>query len=284
MANQRVPTIHRLLALRQLLVAVIALFGVLGATQAGAAASDDEQLPESTAWPSLKAEHFGDRPIRDGEAIIGLDAPYRAEDAAIVPIAITDKLPPDGERRIERLWLVIDNNPIPMSAEFEFGPAASNADIATRVRVNAYTHMRAIAETSDGQLYMTTRYVKASGGCSAPASKDPDAALANMGQIRLRELSGSDRPGRRIQMLTRHPNHTGLQMNQVTRLNVPEHYVNAIEIDAGDRNVLSATMTFSLSENPSLRFSYQAEGDAPLSVAVHDTEENTFTAEYAATP
>ncbi|MDT0634396.1 quinoprotein dehydrogenase-associated SoxYZ-like carrier [Spectribacter hydrogenoxidans] len=282
MANHRPRTIRRLLA-RQF-IAATAIAGLLGPTMARAATADDEQIPESSAWPSLKAEHFGDRQIRDGEAIIGLDAPYRAEDAAIVPIAITDKLSSDDERRIERLWLVIDNNPVPMSAEFEFGPAAASADIATRVRVNAYTHMRAIAETGDGQLYMTTRYVKASGGCSAPASKDPDAALANMGQIRLRELSGSDKPGRRIQMLTRHPNHTGLQMNQVTRLHVPEHYVNAIEINAGDRNVLSATMTFSLSENPSLRFSYQPAGSAPLTIAVRDTEENTFTAEYAAAP
>lgn len=282
MANHRPRTTRRQFA-RQL-VAATAIAGLLGPATAGAETADDEQIPESSAWPSLKAEHFGDRPIRDGEAIIGLDAPYRAEDAAIVPIAITDKLSSDGERRIERLWLVIDNNPIPMSAEFEFGPAAASADIATRVRVNAYTHMRAIAETSDDQLYMTTRYVKASGGCSAPASKDPDAALANMGQIRLRELSGSDKPGRRIQMLTRHPNHTGLQMNQVSRLHVPEHYVNAIEINAGDRNVLSATMTFSLSENPSLRFSYQPAGSAPLTIAVRDTEDNTFTAEYAAAP
>ncbi|MEQ8799745.1 MAG: quinoprotein dehydrogenase-associated SoxYZ-like carrier [Salinisphaeraceae bacterium] len=282
MANHRLRTIRRLLA-RQF-IAATAIAGLLGLTMPGAATADEEQIPESSAWPSLKAEHFGDRPIRDGEAVIGLDAPYRAEDAAIVPIGITDKLPSDSERRIERLWLVIDNNPVPMSAEFEFGPAAASADIATRVRVNAYTHMRAIAETSDGQLYMTTRYVKASGGCSAPASKDPEAALANMGQIRLRELSGSDKPGRRIQMLTRHPNHTGLQMNQVTRLHVPEYYVNAIEINAGDRNVLSATMTFSLSENPSLRFSYQPAGSAPLTIAVRDTEENTFTAEYAAAP
>lgn len=282
MANHQPRPIRRMLARH--LIAATAIVGFLGPATAGAATGDDDQIPESSAWPGLKAEHFGDRPIRDGEAIIGLDAPYRAEDAAIVPIAITDKLPPDGERRIERLWLVIDNNPVPMSAEFEFGPAAASADIATRVRVNAYTHMRAIAETSDGQLYMTTRYVKASGGCSAPASKDPDAALANMGQIRLRELSGSEKPGRRIQMLTRHPNHTGLQMNQVTRLHVPAHYVDAIDISAGDRNVLSATMTFSLSENPSLRFSYQPKDDAPLNVSVSDTEDNTFTAEYAAAP
>mgnify|MGYP002150436774 CR=1 FL=1 len=52
------------------------------------------------------------------------------------------------------------------------------AEIETRVRVDAYSHVRAIAEASDGQLYAVTRFVKASGGCSAPAGSDAQAAAA----------------------------------------------------------------------------------------------------------
>ena len=33
---------------------------------------------------------------------------------------------------------------------------------------------------------MTTHFVKASGGCSAPPGKDPQAALATLGRIRFR--------------------------------------------------------------------------------------------------
>ena len=44
-------------------------------------------------------------------------------------------------------------------------------EISTRVRVNNYTDVHAVAELSDGKLYMTKTYVKASGGCSAPATK-----------------------------------------------------------------------------------------------------------------
>ena len=58
-------------------------------------------------------------------------------------------------RYIDRLWLVIDNNPSPISAIFTFTPQSGRADIETRVRIDEYTHVRAIAETNDGQLYMT---------------------------------------------------------------------------------------------------------------------------------
>lgn len=251
---------------------------------AGAARASDTEPPASENWPELRQQHFGDRPIAEDDGVVALEAPYRAEDAAVVPIAIRDRLPPDDQRRIRKLWLVIDNNPVPMSAELEFGPAAPSADIATRVRVNAYTHMRAVAETSDGALHMATEYVKASGGCSAPASKDPGAARAGLGQIRLRRISDetTDDDAERVQMLVRHPNHTGLQMNQLTRLTIPAHYIDAIEIDQGDQSLLRARMTFSLSENPSLRFSRPRAAGTPLHIRVHDTEGNRFTADLAA--
>jgi len=233
---------------------------------------------ENDVWASLKQMHFGDRPIARGAGVIGLEAPVRAEDAAIVPISIKDLLPADGKRRIDKLWLVIDNNPVPMSAIFDFTPLAGRADIATRVRVDAYTTMRAIARTDDGKLYMATRYVKASGGCSAPASKDPDAARANLGEMRLKTGEQTATLGeiRDVQLMLRHPNHTGLQMNQLTRLYVPAHFVRKIAIDYAGDSVLSVNTTFSLSEDPSLRFSFKPRAPGELSVRVVDNRQMRF--------
>lgn len=233
---------------------------------------------ENDVWASLKQMHFGDRPIADGAAVIGLEAPVRAEDAAIVPITIKDLLAADGKRRIDKVWLVIDNNPVPMSATFDFTPLAGRADIATRVRVDAYTTMRAIARTDDGKLYMATRYVKASGGCSAPASKDPEAALANLGEMRLKtdEQTASLGEIRDVQLMLRHPNHTGLQMNQLTRLYVPAHFVQKISVDYAGDPVLDVETTFSLSEDPSLRFSLKPRAPGELSVRVVDSRDMRF--------
>ena len=74
------------------------------------------------------------------------------------------------------ITLVIDQNPAPMAAKFQLGPDAKVSEISTRVRVNNYTDVHAVAELSDGKLYMVKTYVKASGGCSAPAAKNADEA------------------------------------------------------------------------------------------------------------
>src|SRR5919202_1947596 len=102
--------------------------------------------------------------------------PYRAEEAAVGPVTLRSKLSPDDGRRVVAITLVIDQNPAPMAARFELGPDANVTEISTRVRVNNYTDVHAVAELSDGQLYVSKVYVKASGGCSAPAAKNVEEA------------------------------------------------------------------------------------------------------------
>src|SRR6266568_164072 len=119
-------------------------------------------------------------------------APARAEDAAIVPVTLRSKLSPGDARRIRSITLVIDRNPAPMAAKFELGPDANVSEIATRVRVNNYTDVHAVAELSDGTLYVSKTYVKASGGCSAPAAKNAEEAKGRLGQMRYRQFAGHD--------------------------------------------------------------------------------------------
>src|SRR3954470_17813405 len=84
------------------------------------------------------------------------------------------------DRRGPTLTLVIDENPAPLAATFTFGEDRRSFDLSTRMRVNSYSFVRAIAETSDGKLHMVKAYVKAAGGCSAPAGKDMTEAKANL--------------------------------------------------------------------------------------------------------
>src|SRR5476649_514291 len=75
----------------------------------------------SESWPSLAAQVFDNRPILDGSALMAIDAPYRAEDAAMVPISIRALGPAGEARRIESLTLLIDENPSPLAATFSLG-------------------------------------------------------------------------------------------------------------------------------------------------------------------
>ena len=232
---------------------------------------------DESRWNALREMLFQDRPIHDGAEILALDAPYRAHDAAVVPISIEPAFPQTEERHIKTVTLLIDENPLPVAGRFHFTPASGRASLSTRVRVNAYTNIRAIAETSDGKLYMTKRYVKASGGCSAPAGKDPDAALARLGKMKVRQSDALVLGEPNLaQLLVSHPNHTGMQMDQVTHLYVPAHFVNNIEVRFGDEPVLTVESDISLSEDPSIHFYYTPEEPGELSVKVTDSRDQVF--------
>jgi sulfur-oxidizing protein SoxY len=237
-------------------------------------------LQNGATWDDLSYDIVGDAQVQDGSAVFDLDAPYRAYDAATVPVTFSQ---PDGAPEIRKLTLIVDENPAPVVAEFEFGPMMGQLALETRVRVDRYSNVRAIAETDDG-LYMTGRYVKASGGCSAPALKDAEAAMAAMGQMKLREfgVDGPTQSGQRreAQIMIRHPNYSGLQRNQVTHLFIGAHFVDDIEVWQGDDMLFHLTGGISISEDPSFRFSYTDNGSDTIRVKATDTEGNVFEHEF----
>jgi sulfur-oxidizing protein SoxY len=243
--------------------------------------------PEASAiWQKLRASLFAGRQIASaaGDSLV-LDVPVRAEDAAIVPVAIRTRLPQSDSRYVEKLYLIIDNNPSPIAAIFSFTPRSGRADIETRVRVDEYTFVRAIAELNDGSLSMTTRWVKASGGCSAPPGKDQAAALATLGKMKLRvEGDVAAKQPVLAQLMISHPNNSGLAMDQSTRQYTPAHFVRRVNISYAGRPVMSADLDFAISENPNLRFYFLPEGLGELAAEVVDSNNLEFKSSLSLRP
>ncbi len=244
---------------------------LLGLALAPAARAGDDP------WPELQELLFAGRTIHDGAGVIALQAPERAHDAAVVPLTIEAQLPQTAARYIATVHLVIDRNPAPVAAVFHLTPDHGLATIATRVRVNEYTNVRAIAETSDGELYMASRFVKAAGGCSAPALKDHEQAMARLGQMRLNHEPFRLGAPNRVQLLISHPNYSGLQIDQLSRNWIPPHYVQSVKVSYDGRPVLAVDGDISLSENPSIHFSLVPERAGELTVEARDSEGRTFT-------
>jgi len=232
-------------------------------------------LTESLTWDDLRGDVVGEHTLGTGDAVLSLDAPYRAHDAATVPIVLRQL---DPNLPITAATVVVDENPAPVAGVFTFGPAMGQLDFEMRVRVNQYSNVRVIAETPDG-LKMTGRYVKASGGCSAPATRDPDIALASMGKMKLRMFDADmqmSTPRREAQIMIRHPNYSGLQRDQVTQLFIPAHFIDHIEVWQGDELLFTMDGGISISENPVFRFSYNDNGTTSLTVKATDTDGNSF--------
>ena len=222
---------------------------------------------------------FNDRARQNGDSVIALDAPQRAEDASLVPMTVTLLSPRADGKPITGIYLIIDDNPSPVAAHFTFGPAADPREIKLRVRVNTYTNVHAIAETADGKLYQTAKYVKASGGCSAPMGMSDEEAMKGMGDMRLKFAEGAA-PGKPSQatLMVRHPNFNGMQMNQITRDYTPARYIQTISMTTGDQKVFDLASDISLASNPVIGFGLVPQGD--VKVAVTDSEkghwEQTF--------
>jgi sulfur-oxidizing protein SoxY len=229
-------------------------------------------------WQKLRTSLFEKRPItKVGDELVELNTPTRAEDAAIVPIAIKLHGAAAQPNQVRKLYLLIDNNPSPIAAVFTYSALSGRADIETRVRVDEYTHVRAIADMSDGRLLMATKFVKASGGCSAPPGKDQQAAMASLGKMKFRvEGDVAARKPVLAQLMISHPNNSGLAMDQFTRQFTPSHYVRTVNVSYGGQEVLSADVDISISENPSFRFYFVPTGEGELRAEVTDSRDKSF--------
>jgi sulfur-oxidizing protein SoxY len=242
---------------------------------------------EDTAWNGgLKQKFFGDKAIQESNDVIELTAPYRAEDPALVPISVAAKIPQTPEKYIKAITLIIDNNPVPFAAAFSFTPDSGKADIGLRVRVNAYTPVRAIAETNDGKLSMSRVFVKASGGCSAPIGADMDAAMARMGKMKFR-LDGDKlalQQPNQVQLLISHPNITGMQMDQLTRAIKPAHFVEQVKVSFDGKPVMTAQTDIAVSADPNFRFYFKPDKAGELKAEIRDNKGKQFIDTQNVTP
>jgi sulfur-oxidizing protein SoxY len=255
-----------------MLAVVLAGSALVGGLHPAVADEEDDQ-DRAARWKQLQESIFPHRQVLDSGGIITVDAPPRALDAALVPVALHMA----GNKPLKGVYLIIDDNPAPMAAHFVFGPKADPRDLKLRVRVNAYTNIHAIAETQDGQLHAATKFVKAAGGCSAPAGPDDNAALADIGRMKLR-LMGDFNAGKpmQAQLMIRHPNFNGMQMNQITRYFTPARFIRTIDATYDGGQVFHLDADISLSTDPVITFGFVPHGKGQMKVVAHDSNNATF--------
>jgi sulfur-oxidizing protein SoxY len=255
-------------------------FAIAPAAFAQNAAAGADQPSEET-WNSIKGDIFKDRPILDGSGLVMLDAPRRAEDSALVPIGMRVNFADDDKRTLQSLTLVIDENPAPVAGTFTIGPHSGVTSISTRVRVNNYSYVRLVAELSDGKLYGVKAFVKASGGCSAPAASNADATKSLLGQMKFRTFRVDSGGHPEAQFMMRHPQNSGLQMDQMTRLYIAPFFIENLKIWQGDDLVMTMDGGIAISEDPNIRFNYKSNGAANFRAEALDTSKHLFKDEWA---
>lgn len=239
-----------------------------------------EQASEAIWQEQLRPAFFKDTPITEGagQNVLEIKAPFRAEDAAVVPISVHITRDQGSDDYIRRIHVFIDKNPVPLVGVFTLTPDSGKADLAMRVRVDDFSYIRAVAETSSGELFLAKSFVRASGACSAPPPKSIDDSIANMGAMKLKTVGQIElgKPNL-VQLLVKHPNITGLQPMEIgSRVLPPAHFLNTLQVTYDGRKVMSADLTFSISMDPSLRFFFVPRGQGKLTVEATDTQNNRW--------
>jgi sulfur-oxidizing protein SoxY len=245
----------------------------------GTAFAAPTEAERAARWSDLRHAIFGERVVEDSGGLVAIEAPDRAEDAAIVPVAIrvSEKLAPE----VRGLYLVIDYNPSPLAAHFLLGPLADARRIETRVRIDDYTYLHAVAETADGRLYATARFVKAAGGCSAPAGKDQALALKRLGKMKL-VLAERQKPDMPLQtkLLISHPNNSGLQVDQLTHYYVPADFMQTLKVTYDGELVFKLESDIAISEDPTFNFAFRPANPGSagvLTAEILDSNQRHFT-------
>ncbi|HET8623624.1 MAG TPA: thiosulfate oxidation carrier protein SoxY [Gemmatimonadales bacterium] len=124
---------------------------------------EDPDPPNEEVTRILR-ERFGDRPIRRGH--VSLDMPAVAEDGRVVPVIIESDLPMTADAYVKGVHLIVDHNPDAHLAAFHLTPAIGSVAITTRIKMKRTTWVRAIVETSGGELWADyTRVLVTLNGC-----------------------------------------------------------------------------------------------------------------------
>jgi len=218
--------------------------------------------------------------VRDNATdLLFIEVPNKVEDAAIMPITIKSLGAQTPEHHIKTLHLIVDNNPQAYSAVFHLSPELGAINISTRIRMDNFSNVRVIAEMNDDSLQMVKQFVVASGGCSAPASKDAAASLARLGKIQLRMRKPVIGEQVTAQIIISHPNSSGMQFDTKSRHFIPAHYVTHFEISFNDQPLITAELGITISENPSIRFNFSPKTEGILKVIITDSKQAVFTGE-----
>ncbi|MEM7543206.1 MAG: quinoprotein dehydrogenase-associated SoxYZ-like carrier [Pseudomonadota bacterium] len=243
---------------------------------------------EIDLWATLiKPKFFGDQNIVEGDSLIELRIPLRAEDSGVVPISINAKIPQTEDHYIEKMYVFVDKNPKPLAGTFTLTPEMGQADLAMRLRIDQFTHVRVIAQTNSGELHMHTGYTRASGGCSEPPPfLKLKEAKARIGQMKFRSQASEQNGDVALaHLLISHPNITGLQLDQRTRAYIPAEYVTKVGVHFNGQHIMTAETDISISEDPSFRFFFRPKEGGTLTAHMTDSKgrEISHSFEIAAT-
>ncbi len=197
---------------------------------------------------------------------VAVRLPLLAENQHVFPVSVDARaLEANGRPKVRRIVLLADLNPIPVAVDFTLHRAAPF--LATRIKLDQRTPVRALVQTEDGTWHVGGQWIDAAGGgCSAPpVSRARGDWADHLGEARGAmwsaaegpQLDGPVPPGgmARLRLAFRHPMDTGLVEN------IPPYFIESLKLrDAGGAVLAEMAIAASVAEDPAFTVIVPATG------------------------
>lgn len=241
------------------MIRTILTFTALTAPAAALAEAPPADPLGSPMWEHHAAKLFQGAPVVF-DARVKVELPMLAENQHVMPVTVDAR----ALGAVTRIVIFADLNPIPVAVEYT--PMAAHAFVATRIKLDQRTPVRAAVLTADGVWHVAGEWVDAAGGgCSAPPLSRVRGDWADhLGELRGAVWQGTD--ATRVRMSFRHPMDTGLVEN------IPAYNIEQLTI-ADARGTLLARMVVhgSVSEDPVFTLMLAPGTGGDLAVRARDT-------------
>ena len=137
-------------------LAIAATAGLLKSGQAWAATWNKSAFESKAMADALKG--LGAANMIDSKDIT-ITAPDIAENGAVVPVAVTSKIP-----NTQSISILAEKNPFPLAATFDIS-SGGDSYVSTRLKMGQTSDIRVVVK-ADGKFYTAAKEVKVTvGGC-----------------------------------------------------------------------------------------------------------------------
>lgn len=143
---------------------LLAIAGTGVVALAGIGLIGGDALADAGAVKKAMMSRIGEKSPKSGR--VTLELPQIAENGNTVPIAVEVQSPMTSKDYVKAVHVYAEGNPNPEVATFRFTPESGKARVSTRMRMIKSQNIVAVAEMSDGSVYMGKKAVKVTiGGC-----------------------------------------------------------------------------------------------------------------------
>ena len=128
--------------------------------------ADDDEIPEEYPYEEAYKDIVGDAEVKDGSSVMELNIPKQPSSGAAIPIEVTVNLPMEKDNYVIAIYVLTTKNKINHVITANYTPDNGIAYPFVNAKLGTKQDVVIIAETSKGEFYKASQYVRAPlGGC-----------------------------------------------------------------------------------------------------------------------